>query len=340
MRGRRTAAKERGKILNHGKWQGEKARDAGFRFVLLVWLFFVLALIGLPAGGYAENSGEETRRRGPKPGWSSFWRGGLIHQFDSTLNGGGGFRVDRFSLQAGPAYMKDVRRMVSLSFGYGYDGYSFSGDRGFAALRPWKEIHSFRVGLPVRWELKDQWVLFVIPSLRWTAEDGADFGDGATGGGFAGVSYRFGDRLTLGPGIGVVSQIEDEVSIFPALIINWKITDRLSLETGRGLGAAAGPGLTLNWKTSRRWKLTLGGRYEKLRFRLDREGLAPGGIGEDRSFPLYGGVTGRYGPVQLSLLGGLKFEGTLRLENRDGNLVAKEDYHPAGFVGFSFRARL
>ena len=131
----------------------------------------------------------------------------------------------------------------------------------------------------------------MVPSFRVTKESGADTGDATTGGGFAGFSYRFSDRLTIGPGIGVISQIEDSASVFPVLIIDWKISDSLSFSTGRGLGATLGPGLILNWEPYSKWTFSLGGRYERLRFRLDNDRIAPKGIGDDRAFPVFGGIT-------------------------------------------------
>jgi hypothetical protein len=197
--------------------------------------------------------------RDPKPGWSFPLRGAFTHQFDADIdNNGGQFSVDRLFLEGGATYKANKRRSVSLRLGYGFDGYDFSGNRGFTGLRPWEDIHTFRISTPILWGLDDQWTLFVMPSLRFTGESGANLGDGTQAGFFAGASYRFGDRLTIGPGIGIVSQIEDNASVFPVLLINWKITDTLSLGTGSGVGATLGPGLFLNWKAARAWRFSLG----------------------------------------------------------------------------------
>jgi hypothetical protein len=248
--------------------------------------------------------------------------------------------VNRLFLQGGGTYAPDYRRSVSLSLGYGADGYDFSGDRGMAGLVPWETVHTVRLGTPVRWGVGQEWTLFVIPTVRMAAESGAALGDSVSGGGFAGFSYRFGDRLTIGPGVGAMTQIEDSPDIFPVLLIDWKITDRLRLETGRGLGATRGPGLILRWAVSDRWDLSLGGRYEKLRFRLDREGVAPDGVGSDRSFPLFCGATYRFAPrAEASLVGGAALGGELRLEDENGNRIAEEDYGQAGFLGVAFNIR-
>ena len=143
-------------------------------------------------------------------GWSAFLRGGYLHQFKTDIDNGGDFSVDRFFVQGGVRYSPQMRRSVSLAIGYGYDGYDFSGSGSFGALQPWSNINSFRISTPVRWGFDDKWTLFVIPTLRFTAESGADLDDAAQGGGFSGFSYRFSDRLTLGPGIERRMELETQ----------------------------------------------------------------------------------------------------------------------------------
>lgn len=274
-------------------------------------------------------------------GWSGFVRGGYVYQPKSDMENGDEFSADRFFVQGGVTYSPQIGRSVSLALGYGHDGYDFSGSSGFGALQPWSDINSYRISMPVMWGLDDKWTLFFVPTLRFTAESGADLGDAAQGGGFAGFSYRFSDRLTLGPGIAAVTQIEDSASVFPVILIDWKITDRLSLNTGQGTGATLGPGLALNWRASRKWSFSLGGRYERLRFRLADQGVAPKGVGEDRAFPLFGGINYTHNRrFQLALIGGFELGGDLSLEDKDGNNIVKESYDPAPFIGLSFSLRL
>jgi hypothetical protein len=272
--------------------------------------------------------------------WTPFVRGGYLHQFDTDLDDGGNFNVDRLFIRGGVSYSAAPRRRVSLAAGFGRDRYDFSGNTDFAGLRPWKRVNRLRFSVPVNWAVDDHWTRFFLPTLRFYGESGADLEDSATGGGLAGFSYRFGDALTLGPGLGVLTRLEDSVNVFPILIIDWQITERLSLKTGRGLGATQGPGLTLNYRVSDTWNLALGGRYESLRFRLDDSGPAPDGVGEDRSFPLYLSATYNRGrDLQLSLIGGVELGGTLRLDDSKGRRIAKEDYDTAPFLGFNFNFR-
>jgi hypothetical protein len=304
---------------------------------MIVCLFL---LIAVPT---VSTAGETAKRRDAMPskiGWSMSTRGGYVHQMDSDIDDGGSFSVNRFFVQGGPTYVSEESTSIGLAVGYGLDSYDFSGNTGFGGRNPWDDIHSLRLSMPLRWKMGEQWTGFISPTLRYTGEEGADFDDALTGGGFAGVSYRLGDSLTIGPGVGFLTQLEDSSQVIPVLIINWKITDTLSLNTGRGIGSTLGPGLFLGWKPSRSLSFSIGGRYERLRFRLDDKGAVSDGIGEDRSFSILGGVEYKFTPkVRIAVLGGVNVGGELRLEDEKGHEITEDNHDPAGFLGIAFRAR-
>jgi hypothetical protein len=285
---------------------------------------------------------EDPSDEGPRimrAGWSPYVQGGALHQFDADMDDGSRFSVNRYFIQGGLTYAQDMRRSVSFSLGYGLDSYDFSGNGGFANINPWKNVNTLRLSVPIRWGIDRNWSVFFVPTIRAAAESGASWGDALIGGGFAGFTYRINDRITIGPGIGALRQIED-TSVFPVLLIDWKITDTLSLQTGSGVGATLGPGLQVTWAPLKKWRFSIGGRYEKLRFRLDKDGPVPDGIGDDRAFPLLGGVTYSFTQdAQISLFGGIDLGGRLRLEDEDGNCIAEEDHDPVAVLGFGFRFR-
>ena len=310
-------------------------------FIILSMTFLLLA--GMTAPSIARGEVEDTEDEGPpvlRSGWSPYVQGGALHQFDANIDDGSRFSVNRYFIQGGLTYSVEPSRTVSLSLGYGLDNYDFSGNTGFGLLSPWKNIHTLRFSVPVRWGVDPKWSVYLVPTVRVAAESGASWGDALIGGGFAGFSYRISDRLTIGPGIGVLRQIEDS-SVFPVLLIDWRITDDLSLQTGRGVGATLGPGIMLNWNPLPKWQFGIGGRYEKLRFRMDKDGPIPKGIGDDRAFPLVGSITYHFTrDAQISLIGGVDLAGKLRLEDENGNRIAEEDHDPAPILGISFRFRL
>lgn len=297
----------------------------------------VLNILLIPVAGAQQHKADTTQVS--KSPWSVALRGGYAYQFDSDLDQEGSFATSSLFIQGGPVYRPDYNRSISLSVGYGHEGYDFSAYKNNRDA-PWQEIHSLRMSTPVRWGYGQDWTLIAVPTLRFTAENTSDWDNGVTGGGFAGFSYKLSERLTLGPGVGLLSQLEDDVSVFPILIILWKITDRLSLETGKGLAATQGPGLSLNWSLTDKWDLFLGGRYEKERFRLANDGPVPGGIGENSSFPLFAGANYSFTrKIRASIVGGLKIGGELRQEDQQGLLVSQEDYDSAPFLGATFSGR-
>lgn len=348
-------------VIRHTTIMGEKIVPYAFIRSIQGIIFLLLLLLARPpavgattrpppgaentiADRTASEATGENRGRGARAfqriGWSGFAQGGYLYQFQTYSDGGGSFSVNRFFVQTGASYAPDLLRSVSLAVGYGFDTFQFSGSTGFAALRPWKIVHSWRISMPLRWGFDKKWTLLLIPTMRASLEDDAAVKDSLLGGGFAGFFYRFGDRLTIGPGIGVSTEIEDSPTVFPVLLIDWKISKRFSLSTGRGVGATLGPGLVLSCKASEKWDISIGGRFEKLRFRLNGKAPSPNGVGEDRSFPLFAGVTYNFVPMgHVRLAGGVELGEEHRLEDPQGNLIAEEYYDPAGFIGLSFSIR-
>jgi hypothetical protein len=268
-------------------------------------------------------------------GWGWTLRGGAVHQFQADLDDGGSYDATRATLDVGLRYAFSEGTFVGVSAGYGYDHYGFSGDARIGGRRPWDQVHNVRVALPLFWEPTPDWQILAIPRLRMTAEEPEDWGDGLTGGAILGFSYRFSDRLRIGPGVGFTTELEESVAVFPILVVDWRVTDRLRIETGRSLGATRGPGLLASYDIAKHWTASVGFRREELRFRL-----ADGGVGEDSSFPVVAGIT--WGPpwAELSLFAGAELGGELRLEDARGNTLAESDYDPAAIVGINFRLRL
>ena len=299
-----------------------------------------LLLLMAPMGAVYGETRENKSFMGPKSGWSLFTRSGYLHQLKADIDDGGSFSVNRFSIQAGPAYTTENFTGIRLAAGYVFNEYDFSGTSGFGGRMPWDDVHTMGLSVPIRWEMSQKWTGFISPSVRSSGEKGADFSDTLTGGGFAGFSYRFSDRLTIGPGFGVMTRLEESTRFIPLLLFNWKLSNTLSLGTGRGDGEGAGPGLALEWRPSRPWSFSFGGRYKSQRFRLDENGDVPNGIGVDRAVSVLAGVEYHFSPaMRISFSGGVNVNGELGLEDADGRSVTEVDHDPGGFVGFAFSAR-
>lgn len=286
------------------------------------------------------NAAPPSRGAGPPLGTSVSIEAAYLHQFETDIDDGGDFSVGRLFVQGGVNHTLANGFSAGLSVGGGQDSYDFNGSTGFGGSDPWSDVRNLRISVPMRYNPAGDWSYVLIPSLRYTFEDGASLSDSQTFGALAAAAYRVSDTLTIGPGIGVFSQLEDSTSVFPILAIDWKITPTLTLETGRGLAATQGPGLQLRWQAGSQWTITGGGRYEKSRFRLDNNGPARKGIGEDKAIPLY--VSASYAVnrgISFTGLVGADVSGSLRLEDEDGSRLSKSDYDTAPFAALTLKAR-
>lgn len=253
-------------------------------------------------------------------------------QGKADIDGGGSVTANRLYGRAGALYRFDGGS-AGLFLSTGRIDYDFSG-----TAAPWGEVRDISLSLPVRFTL-GQGEALVSPSLRHDYESGADREDGRTYGAFLGFAWRVSDSLRIGPAMGVFTELEsDDLDIFPAILVDWDITDRARLTTGPTIGATQGPGLAFDYALNDKVRLGLAGRYENIRFRLRDDGPAPGGIGQDSSFPLV--VTLDYAPFpgsRLAAFAGAELGGKLRLEDASGRLVESREYDPAPIFGVAFR---
>ncbi len=293
------------------------------------------------AGAWQQGPGDDAPRL-TRSKWGLRGQALYFRQFDSGLGSNGSFSADRVISRLSVIYRVKPKIPLTLSFGYRYDGYDFSGPATptFPA-DPWTHIHSPRLSLPLFVPISQRWFALAILTARSTFESGARFEDGITGGGIFGVSYKVNNCLSVGPGIGVITELEDDPSIFPFLLIDWKIRRNLTLKTGQGVGATQGPGLFLEYAPNRCWTLSAGGRFERLRFRLDDRGVAPGGIGEDSSWAAV--ASAEWKPTRrLALVAtlGASFGGRLAIETANGTGLFKKNYDPSVLAGFGIRFEL
>jgi hypothetical protein len=292
--------------------------------------FKAMALIAAASGSSAL-----AQAGGPPMGWTGSVDGFIASQGDADLQNGGSFSAQRAYVRAGGLYRYDSGHSAGVFVSAGTLNYDFD----VGGSRPWGDITDLRISVPLRFEASDQVSVFVVPSLRYDYESGVSASEGETFGAIAGVTWRVSDRLTIGPGLGVFTQLEDDdLNVFPALLIDWKISDKWSFSTGRGLGATQGPGLSLSYEYSNALRFSVGARYEELRFRLDDQGLAPGGIGQDKSLPVALALDYNPSPfLSLSAFAGAELNGELQLETAGGAVVSSQEYDTAPIFGFAFR---
>ena len=192
--------------------------------------------------------------------------GGVALQSNTDLkDSDGSFSVNRWFLSLGVTYAWNRRNSIGVTAGGGSSKYDFDDLTVIGGGNPWDEIEDTRISLVGRFGFGEKGMAIIIPSARYNGENHSKTSDGRTYGLFAAAAWRINEGLTIGPGIGVFSRLEDGTRFFPILVIDWDISERWNLSTGRGMAASQGPGLTLSYELNPNWSFGIAGRYEKTR---------------------------------------------------------------------------
>jgi hypothetical protein len=242
--------------------------------------------------------------------------GGGEYQFAADIDSGGDFSLGRF--------------------GAGIDVYDFQGGSlGVGAgVEPWKDIHNFNFDMLFNWKTGQDWSVFFGGTVQSSRESGADFGESLIYGGSGGFTVKASRDLTIGGGVAVLSQLDDNARIIPIFVLDWAITNDMSLRTTSAAAVSNRNGLELVWDVSRDWELAVGAAYEFSRFRLDDGGPVPAGVGENTSTPLW--FRARYMPsktISIDMLAGFTLGGELQMDDFNGITQVKSDYNTGFFLG-------
>jgi hypothetical protein len=264
--------------------------------------------------------------------------GAYTHRFETDIDSGGEFANDTlsFGLTVDRRLSEDVGLVMQVN--YVLSSYDFNSATGFGIFEPWDDVSTFNFGAAFSFDITRKFSVFTGPVFQFAGESGAGWGDSFTGGAIAGMTYRFNDNLLLGGGVGIVSQIEDDLRVFPIIIAEWQLADHWRISSR---GPAAGraslefTGVELVWNPSAAWEFALGGGSAFSRFRLDDDaGLAPNGVGQDESTPIWLRASWRPNSTfAIDAVGGFTFGGELSLDNSEGDGLAGSEYETQPFVG-------
>ena len=269
------------------------------------------------------------------------FRIGDSSQLETDLDDGGRLSVNRFVAQARFGWERGPGPQVAGALSYRLHSHRFRGSALSFPARPWSDVHQVSVTVPVFVPIARRWTLHTVSEVRAAFEDEDAWDKGLSAGGIYGATYRVNSRLTIGPAVGVFTQIEDDPLLFPFIFVDWRICPKLRLRSGRAISATQGFGVFLEWDPSPTWRVTFGGRSERLRFRLDGDGVAPNGVGEHAWTSVFVAWTSHVSRrLKWTLSTGAALGGELRIEDRRGSLVAKDEYSAAAYASFDVQIDL
>jgi hypothetical protein len=262
-----------------------------------------------------------------------------FHQPKTDIDGGGNFTLSSAFLRFKVSYPFTPTTAVGLSLKYDIDDYDFSGSTSLGGKDPWNDVRRFGVGIPIFMRLGQRWALGLTPTINWLQEYGADSNDSISYGisGFAFRSFTRDKRLGLG---AVFSRtVEDENKVFPILAVDWRFNEHWRLANPFDADVVGPAGLELGYSFNDHWSLRAGGVYRSFRFRLDNEGVAPNGIGENEGIVTFLRLnrSGK-GGLKLDIYAGAMLDGKLKLKNAEGSKLISRDYDTAPFIALAFSA--
>lgn len=249
----------------------------------------------------------------------------------------GGSEFDAFRANVGVGASMNLSNDVdlTLSFGYNFDNYRFDSNSVFGP-DVWDQVHTYGARANFNIKLNSDWTFFVGPVFQVSSESGAEFDESWIGGGFAGLTFQAEPGVVIGGGVGVVSQLQDKARLQPIIILDWEVTNDIRLTSRSGTGLT---GLNLVFDVTEKLDVAFGVTYVFKRFRMDDEGIVPGGIGQETGLPVQISATYTLSPTStITGYAGVVLSGEIELEQRDGG-KSFDDYDPMGLFGVtaSFR---
>lgn len=262
--------------------------------------------------------------------------GGGGYQFRTDLDDGGSLALTRAVAGTQVRYAFTDTLALGLNFGFRFDRYEWGGD-AFPALGPsadpWRDIFTVGIGAVMNWQVDDRWTVSGGPIFQFSGESSVEAGDAFSGGGLVGAAYRVNDDLLIGGGVGVVTRIEDDPLVFPQIVLDWRISDAWRLTTRGGPTAVLRQALELVYAPDKQLEFAVGARGEYLRFRLDDQAIAPDGIGEEESVPMWLRASWKPLPrLRLDLYAGVTIWSQFTVSDSVGGVVARDTLEPAPFV--------
>lgn len=259
------------------------------------------------------------------------------HQLSSDLDEGGSFSRSAARARVSAPLFLGEDTLVGLSLGYQFENFQFDD----LMINPWGDIHRVRLGLVAKQDFADGWSWLALPYVASNAESGADWGEALTFGGLAATWYQFSEKLSFGLGFGINSELEDNLGFFPIVVIDWKLTDNLTLTTIPPEGFRLGPGAALRWDVRDDLSLSLVYQYQSDQHRLAEDSLAAAnGLGELRQNRVALAATYHLNE-NFSLTGhaGMTIGGTLELLDEAGEPLSETEFDSSLVFGLegSFR---
>lgn len=257
----------------------------------------------------------------------------------AEIDGGhGDVSINRLNASFGPSFRVGDHADLALRFQTEWSFYDF--DQGTTLLgptagEPFDDLRTLSLTPALNVVQPDSWNILTGGIFSISGEPGAEVEDSFIGGGFFAASHPVTSNLRLGFGAGVLSKLSTSGTVFfPIPIVEWWITEKLSLRTAQGAGAA------LAYQPAFGWEIALQSGFERREFRLDEDAPLAGGAVIDRAIPIAVALSFKPHP-RFSITGrvGAVLMGELEFHDDRNRRVTEVDREAAVFGGVQLTVR-
>jgi hypothetical protein len=277
--------------------------------------------------------------QGASDGWRPFFSVTPVWQGKAEIkDAGGDFSAWSALVRGGVSGPIGGGHRAGVTLNYDYTDYAFSGRTAFGGA-PWDVVQRVGVSVPLFFRGPGDWSFGIVPSLDYFAENGADWGESLTYGAIFSATKAFAPDRRLGIGLGAFDRLERR-TVFPFIAVDWRLAERWRLVNPLPAGPTGPAGLEIEYALTSDWRLGLGAAWRSQRFRLDRDGPVPNGIGEERAVPVFLRAAREFGrQSSLNLYAGVVVGGTLRVDDAGGSQLKAVDFEPQPLLGATFSMR-
>jgi hypothetical protein len=299
-------------------------------------LFVITALVivlGVPSWCLAQSN------KRPEPGLGLTLSLSVIEQY-GTDAGQSRFEASRQLFRAEKNLVRNRKIISKLSLSQSASDYGFSGPAADPWSDPWGQIQETGAGLSLILPGSGNWSWFMAGNLDWSREKGADADDGLVYGIIGSAAYASRSDRRLGLGVGVFEGLE-ETKIFPYATVTWRLKEDLTLQNPLRTGPAGPAGLELVFNASEKWEVGAGGAYRSFRFRLDKEGVAPDGVGQITGVPAWVRASWQVSrELELGFYSGALLAGEATIKDDTGRKLNSRHFDPAPLAAVTLKWEL
>lgn len=270
------------------------------------------------------------------------WNFGVtpIYSQKTDLDSGGRVSSNMILGSIGATTVLDRQQRLGFNLSLSRQEWDFDSPKAWGGKTPFGDFNRAVLTIPYSYASQSGWVYSVSPGVEFAAEEGAGTSESINYGLTAFAARQFSPDFMLGLGVGAWDGPID-AKVFPFVVVNWKMTDSLTLKNPSVAGPTGPAGLELAWSATPNWTFSAGGTWREVEIRLsDENPIASHGSVENRTVPLFFSADYQISPsTSLKFYAGAALNGQFVINDNNGNEVSKEKYSTMPFYAVTLSGK-